>query len=190
MSQAGQAGRWRRAATVCAAAGMALWCGTALASERPRAPAPSSTALAPLYACRSQSDPASRLACYDAAVGALAQAQDQGTVQVFDREQIRQTRRSLFGFDLPRLAIFSGGDKQGGTEELSHVEGVIASATRDQDGAWVIVLEDGARWHQSDDATVGRWPRKGMAVAIDRGALGSYKMSIAKQPSIKVRREG
>lgn len=174
------------------AAGVAaLGIASAAADAAKQPPLPSSTALAPLYACRAETDPAKRLACFDAAVGKLAEAQDQGAVQVFDREQIRQTRRSLFGFDLPRLAIFSGGgEKHAPVEELSHVEGVIASATRDQEGAWVLVLEDGARWHQTDQANVGRWPKKGMAVTIDRGALGSYKMSIARQPGIKVRREG
>ena len=61
-----------------------------------------------VLACRSETDPQARLQCFDRTSGALATAAQSGAVVVVDREEVRRTRRSLFGFSLPRLPFFRG----------------------------------------------------------------------------------
>ena len=63
-------------------------------------------------ACRDIADPAQRLACYDTAVGALATAEEQDDVVIASREEIRETRRGLFGLSLPKIKLFGGGDDE------------------------------------------------------------------------------
>lgn len=171
-----------------------LAAGSVRAADKAPQPA-SAAALQPVYACRAEPDPTRRLACYDAAVSELASAESTGDVQVLDQQTIRETKRRLFGFDrlhLPVLGAGGGADRKHApaAAEIDRVEGVIASADRDPDGRWIVVLEDGARWHQTDDTTLGRWPRKGNPVVIERGVLGSFRMRVANQPGIKVQREG
>lgn len=52
---------------------------------------------------------AERLACYDRTVAALGKAEEAKEIVVTDREQMREARRSLFGFRLPSLRIFGSG---------------------------------------------------------------------------------
>jgi len=58
--------------------------------------------------CQSIKDNNARLACYDKAASALVSATASGDVAIVDRNQVRQVRRSLFGFALPRIPFFSG----------------------------------------------------------------------------------
>lgn len=138
-----------------------------------------------LIACRSIADQAEKFACLDRTSAALEAAAAAGDLVVFDRQQVRETKKTLFGFDLPNLRLFTGDDKE---EEVKSVEGKVGSAYANGNGQWVIRLADGATWQQIDDAVLGRRPKQGMDVKISRGAVGSFKMTIAGQPAIKVRR--
>lgn len=140
-----------------------------------------------LMACQAISDAAVRLRCFDEASSKLKASVDGGEVYLTDRAQMRKTRRSLFGLPLPDLGIFGGGDESAGREALSQIETTVSVARLDADG-WVVSVEDGSTWRQIDGAPLAIAPRKGMEVVIKRGALGSYRMSIRKQPPIKVRR--
>lgn len=168
----------------------------ALAYPAFAAPAPHENpqALQKVIDCRSTSDPQARLACYDQSVAALAAAEANRDIVVVDREQVKKTRRSLFGFRLPSLDIFGGGDKDHGKsdhaeeDELKEITATIRSATRGSYGAWIITLDDGAQWEQTDSRMLGRSPKPGMSVTIKRAALGSYKMSWANGPAVKARR--
>jgi hypothetical protein len=139
-----------------------------------------------LSACRGVADASERLACFDKAAAALDTAEASGEVVVVDRAQARAARRQAFGFNLPTLAIF---DKAATQEELNTVTAMIAGAYRGAGGRWVMQLDDGATWLQTDDAELSREPRPGSAVRIKRATFGSYMMNIDGQPSIRVRRE-
>lgn len=145
-----------------------------------------------LIHCRSISDPGARLACFDTASAALEQAAERRDVVVVDRAQVRESRRRLFGLALPSLPIFGGGGRghDSGDDEISTLEGVVASASRDTYGQWSVRLRDeGGLWVQVDHNILALDPRPGQAVVIRRGALGSYMMRVGNQPGIRVRRQ-
>ena len=96
--------------------------------------------------CRGMADPAARLSCYDMAVEALDAAERQGEVVVVDRAQVRESRRALFGFDMPSLPAF--GRVTAGEDEVSSVETTLTRASRGGDGKWVFRLSDGSTWRQ------------------------------------------
>jgi hypothetical protein len=143
-------------------------------------------------ACRSIADSAQRLACFDQSVAKLQEAADKQDIMVVDREQVRQTRRSLFGFSVPDLGIFGGGNKADkhtdDRDDVKEITGTVRTARMDGEGNWIVTLDDGAVWHQTDGA-VGIAPRAGGQVTIRRAALGSYFLRVGNQPGVKARRE-
>lgn len=145
-----------------------------------------------VLACKTIADPAQRLACYDQNVGALADAKAKKDIVVVDRQEVREAKRSLFGFTLPNLRIF--GDSDGGKSksadepEETEITAAVRSARQDGDGNWIIVLDDGAVWHQTA-GDIALAPKSGMQVTIRRAALGSYFLRVGKQPGVKARRE-
>jgi len=141
-----------------------------------------------LLACRSVSDAAKRLACYDSKVSALDAAAKNDELVVVDRSQIRQARRSLFGLTLPDLGIFGGGKAEREGEGISEIESTIRRAYYSS-YRWNIILDDGARWVQIDTRDPARDPRAGQTIRIRRAALGSFLANIEGQRAIRVRRE-
>lgn len=135
--------------------------------------------------CRMIADPAERVACYDRSVEALQAAERRKEVAIVDRAQISESKRALFGLSLPRLPVF--GRAEDGTQ-ISQINSTVASAAMDR-GNWLLRLVDGSKWRQIDDNELGRRPRAGDKVIVKRAALGSFRMSIAGTPGIKVRRE-
>ena len=116
-----------------------------------------------------------------------------------DREQVKDAKRKLFGFSLPSISLFNhdGKDdkdkdirKAARAEEVEEITAKISKVGHNADGGWVITLEDGARWEQTDAMIFGRNPKPGATATIKRGALGSFKMSIDGSPSCKARRIG
>jgi hypothetical protein len=136
--------------------------------------------------CRAIADEKARLACFDAAVASFEAAAASRELVVVDRKQIRESKRSLFGLNLPRLPIFGGG---GDDEEIDSIEGVVASAFADGEGRWVVRLEEGGTWRQIDSTMLGRRPRAGSKVKINKAAMGSFMMRLDGQPGIRARRE-
>lgn len=140
-----------------------------------------------LAACRPVTDPAQRLACYDAAAAALDEAERSGEVVVLDREQMNETRRGLFGFALPNMDLFNRGEGVV-VEEIDNVEYVVRTAREFRDDEWVFTMEDGSVWRQIDGRMWGR-PRAGETAVVRRAALGSFLMNVGDAPAIRVRRE-
>jgi hypothetical protein len=144
-------------------------------------------ARAPLFEavvqCRAIADQTQRLACYDSAVAALDQAEQTHNIVVMDKSQVRETRRSLFGFSLPKIHLFGAGDD----EEVTKIDAVVASTTRDQDNRMIFTIDGGARWHQIDDRTVVG-VKRGVKVTIKEAAFGSYFADFP-HGAMRVRRE-
>jgi hypothetical protein len=143
-------------------------------------------ALEALSACRAVTDPAVRLACYDSAAGRLDEAEKTGEIVVVDRKQAGEVRRQAFGFALPSLALF---DKAEGTEKLDRVESVLTAARRGADGKWILQLENGAVWRQTDPEGPARTPRLGMTVTVRSASMGSYLVSVDGQAGFRAKRE-
>lgn len=174
---------------ILAAALAASASGTADAQRRNRPTAPERPAvLNQLTACRTVTSDAERLACYDRQVAALEAAEASREIAVVDRQQIRSTRRSLFGLTLPDLGIF-GGDNDEGEEgaAVNEINSTVRSAGVGSDGRTVFRLDDNSVWVQTD----GRpgYARNGEAIRIRRAALGSYIANVAGRAGIRVVRQ-
>lgn len=143
--------------------------------------------LAQLKACRSITDEAERLACYDAKVGAIVSASDAGDVKVVSREEVRKTRRQLFGITMPDIAILKGDGKD---EEVASdlFETTIASGRQTGQSSWRFTTAEGAVWE------VNNLPRKlapinpGDKVVFKKATLGYYFIRINGQIGVKGRR--
>ena len=59
-----------------------------------------------LVRCRALTDDAARLRCFDSAAATLQQQAENRDLVVVDRKQIQETKRSLFGLDIPDLNPF------------------------------------------------------------------------------------
>jgi hypothetical protein len=142
-------------------------------------------ALQSVLDCRGIADGARRLACYDAATAKMGEAEAKGDIVVIDRVQAEKAHREAFGLHVPSLAFVSRALKP---EEVNEIHGVVKSARADPYGKWTFVLEDGAVWRQISDQ-LDRDPKAGSKVTIRRAALGSFKMSVDGQPTIRVHRD-
>ena len=138
-----------------------------------------------LVRCRTIADDAERLQCFDNAAANLQQAQERRDLVVVDRQQVRENRRRLFGLPLPDLGGVFGSDDE---DAVDHIESTVASASQVDMGRWVVRLEDGSTWVQTDNEVLAARPRPGQRVRVNRAALGTYMMRVNNQPGIRVRR--
>lgn len=141
------------------------------------------TPVGTVTACRSIADNAARLACYDSAAAALDQAVTSKDLVVLSPGDVKQTRRSLFGFALPKLPFL--GDKDQEEEEITTK---LKSARSMGYGKWRLVLEDGAVWETTESNRDEVTPGPGTSVRIKRGVLGSYMINIDGTHGVKARR--
>lgn len=140
--------------------------------------------------CQAITDPAQRLACFDASVAKLKTATEQREVVVVDREQVRKTRRSLFGFSFPDLPkIFGGGDgdDEADEPEFKQLESTIVKVGSQGNGKWIMVLPDGAAW-QYTEVNRNVEPEAGDKILIKKAALGSFMANIDGQRAVRVQR--
>lgn len=137
-----------------------------------------------LMACRTITASDQRLACYDRETAAINQAIARQDIVMIDKERARAAGRSLFGFSVPNF-----GGLFGTNGEISQIDGTIKNAGHGPDGGWLITLDDGSVWAQTDDWP-GLDPRPGKKVIVKRGTLGSFWLSIPGQNGIKVKRVG
>jgi hypothetical protein len=141
-----------------------------------------------LFACSSVADAAARLACYDKASAALAQAQQAKDIVFVDRDQMREARKGMFGFSFPKIRLFGGGDDEDDQAVIKELSSSIDRTGQMPTGQWFFVLPDGARWNQTDTQVMIRDPKKGDTIVIKRGPVGNYLASIAGRRGIRVKR--
>jgi hypothetical protein len=159
-----------------------------LGSAATAAPKDPSALVRSLTECQRQTDDPARLRCYDAAVSALTEATTSGKVVMVDREEVRRTRRSLFGFSLPKLPFFRGDDSS--EDQQDELTAKVASAGSAGYGKYRIKLEDGALWETTESSSAVRDPAAGDTVVIKKGPLGSYMMRISGQRALRAKRVG
>ncbi len=157
-------------------------------------PAEQAGVLKALLDCRTLTDDAARLACYDRQAAEIGGATERDELVVMDKEAVRKTRRSLFGFSLPRLPFLSGGDddagkdgERDGEEPANRIEAKVQSVRSLAMDKWAFVLDDGARW-ETVEALGGRDPRAGGTVLIKRAALGSFMAQFDGGRWVRVKR--
>jgi len=140
-----------------------------------------------LLRCREVTDDAERLRCFEEKSDALAGALERREVVAADRQEVQEAKRQLFGFSLPDLNMFDGGEAGEDEDDVDSVEGTVASVSQDANSRWVLTLESGQVWRQSDSRAIVR-PRPGQPVTIRRASMGSFMMRVNNQPGIRVQR--
>ena len=141
-----------------------------LAAAAAPQPAPIANEVTAIAACRGIADGAARLACYDQAANKLQQALASKDLTVLSRADVRQTRRSLFGFTLPKIPFLGGADEGDAKQITAKVTSIRASGYN----KWQFRLEDGALWETTEPSVDGYMPDKGSSVTIKTGVLGNY----------------
>jgi hypothetical protein len=163
-------------------------CGVVLSTAVAAKPMPDTgppAVVRELFACRAITDTTQRLACYDKQTNLIEQALGKRDVVMIDKEKATAAKKSLFGFSTPSLAgMFGGGD------DVKSIESKVTSVTKNADGGWIVKLEDGSVWSQTDDAMLGLPPARGDKVKITRGFGGSYFLQLGKQSGYRARRIG
>lgn len=139
-----------------------------------------------LTECRRISDHAARLSCFDQAAAAIDEAESRRDLVVVDRNQLSKTRRTLFGLTLPNLSIF--GDDSPDAEGVQRIESTIQKVAQSPYGKWLLTLEDGATWEQTDSRNLPITPKVGHNIKIRKAAMGSYLANVKDQVAIRVRR--
>ncbi|MFZ5707157.1 MAG: hypothetical protein ACOY5R_18035 [Pseudomonadota bacterium] len=141
-----------------------------------------------LLDCRGIADNGQRLACYDRSVGAMEDAEKKKDLVVVDRKEIRETKKSLFGFSLPKLSLFGDGDeKEEKADEVQEIESTVVSVRPSKGGDWALRLaNDAGTWETGGALTVP--PRVGDKVKIRKASLGSYLGSVGISRGIRFRR--
>ena len=155
----------------------------ASSKTQPLASAPPPKIFLDVVQCRAITDAAERLACFDRSVGALASAQQSKDLYVADKDAMREARRGLFGFNLPKMRIFGDDDME---KDVDAIDSTIAAFNESQRG-YVFTLKDGARWRQTDSVYMDR-PKVGAPIRIKRAALGSFFGSISGRPGFRIER--
>ena len=138
--------------------------------------------------CRSIGDGAARLACYDAKVASLAEAQTSSDLIVASKEDMREARRGLFGLSLPRISLFGGDDDNPDDKlQIKEIDARLVGFGGAL-GRWVLTLDNDSTWVQTDGAYINQ-PKVGAKIHIKRGVLGSYLANVNGGLGFKVKRE-
>lgn len=159
-----------------------LAAGAAFAQDAP---------LAKVYACAGLAKADERLACYDAAVAGLKQAEVTGGVAVVSREQVAEASEQSFGFRKPEaadIARAAGIAVPKAAEQPDNVQVTIATAAKRGDGKYRFTLDNGQVWDQIEIEKVDRLGALPLKAEIKAAALGSFLMRIDGGRSIRVRR--
>lgn len=148
-------------------------------------------AVADVLLCRRIEAGPTRLACLDAAAAALSEAVAARSIVVLDRSEIKKTRRSLFGFTLPRLPFF-GNDRDSPEPEdeaqaVRQIETTIRQVGEYGRGMWTLVLEEGGTWRTTETSRTFD-PKPGDPLTIKRGTLGNYLAVFGRTGSVRVER--
>ena len=138
-----------------------------------------------LVNCRNIADAAERLTCYDARVAAIDEAEKKDELVLADKTAMKEARRGLFGFSIPKLKIFGNDGKE---DEKFELTAKIDSAYQTSYGKWTIVLDSGARWVQIDSEPLRKTPASGMEIKIREAAMGSYWANVDGARAIRMRR--
>jgi hypothetical protein len=137
--------------------------------------------------CRAVVAADARLACFDKAAAALESAVKSKEVRIVDRQEVRKARRSLFGFTIPKLALFGGADGDETPEEtasFSEINTTVESARAVENGRVEIrLVGEEAVWRTTDPMPFP--PRSGAKIRIRKGALGNYFIAIAGERSVR-----
>ena len=157
--------------------------GGAFAQEAP---------LSKVYACAGISGAQERLACFDAAVAGLKQAEASGGVTVVTPEQKAAAAKQSFGFAEGGAAAQKAQAAAVGAapppEQPDVVTVKIIEAVKARDNRHRFTLDNGQVWEQVETDKVQGIKTLPATAEIRKASLGSFMMKINDGRSIRVRR--
>lgn len=140
-----------------------------------------------IEACRAIQVDAERLACFDREASAFVRALRSGNLSVVDRADMRNARRSLFGFSLPKLPFFTG-DKSAEEPSDQLISSVRFVQPLANDRYRITIADGDAVWETVDTPMRFTEPKRGERIVIRKASLGSYFLSVGNQLGVKGRR--
>ena len=156
-----------------------LAAGSALAQQAP---------LEKVYACAGITKSEDRLACYDAAVSGLKQAEASGGVAVVSKEQIAAAERQSFGLASPSLNdVARSAAPAAAPAPLEKVDANITEVTKRPNGLLRFTLDNGQVWEEFD-GSFGRLIGLPLKAEIRKGALGGFMIKVGEKAPVRVRR--
>jgi hypothetical protein len=148
-----------------------------------------------VYACAGVTDSAQRLACFDAAVAGLKQAESSGGLAVVNREQIEKAEKEAFGLATPSLSALADSVRSGSAapaaekpKSLDRVTFPVKSVSKGPDGKYRFVMENGQEWRQTDSIRLPSAGKGPWQAEIRKGAMGSYMLKLDNSTAVRVRR--
>jgi hypothetical protein len=171
---------------VVIAAALAGLATAGAAQQRDVAPGPAAGVLDGFRQCRAIAAAEARLACFEAATDRLERAVAVKEVTLVDKQEIRRARRSLFGFTLPRIALFGGGAGRDAPDEpeFTELNTTVTSAHMVENGRVQFQIAEGeAVWRTTDPVAFPFKP--GAKVRIRQGALGNYFIAVAGERTVR-----
>ncbi len=148
---------------------------------RPSEPAKGAALLDAIVDCRSRSEQAARLACYDRASADLVAARETRGLQVVDAAEGEEKRRSVFG-----LAPAEQVRRADVAPPIAKLDGVIARVTPFGRDNFTLTLSDNSVWRTTDGARIS--PAAGDSISIRRAAMSSYLASFGGARGIRIKR--
>ena len=151
---------------------------------------PTPEVLDQLYKCKALTDDSARLACYDAGVGRVEEAQATGELVAIDREAAKEIKRESFGFNIPSLPKI-GLPSFGSDNDADEVTVLKIDRTKKKPrGDYYFYTENGQVWEQVDGAGLRRTPRgDDNTLHVRKAAIGSFLAQLnGKGSGIRVRR--
>lgn len=162
------------------------WSGPALAAD---VAVPTAKPVAALQQCRTMTDTAARLACYDRAVDALNAATASNEVVIVERQEVRKVRKGLFGFSLPKVGFLTGrADNAEDNSDAKELQTTITAARSIGNGKWRFTVEDGATWETVETSSAFTDPAPGRKVLLEAGSLGGYFAKVEKGRRVQAKR--
>ena len=165
---------------------MMMWLLMGAAIANPLADKPNANPLIEALAqCLTIKADAERLACTDVAAAKLIAAERGRELVVVTRDEVRKTKRSLFGLAIDENDVFAG--REAPADRIERLETTIAAAAPTGMERWSLVLAEGGRW-RTTEAWDYASPKPGMTVVVRKAAMGSYVLDAKGQRSVRVMR--
>jgi hypothetical protein len=165
-------------------AGITLSATNAGAAQKAEKVAPRAEILQRLVDCRSISNSAERLTCFETQTAKIDEAEAKRDLVIIDRDIATKSRKENFG--LPTKPLIVGKTPALG-EGVTDVTSKIRSAKLLDNNRWLFVLEDGARWYQAESKSI-RQPKPGHEIRIRKASFGGYLANVNGQKATRVRR--
>ncbi|MBU7580084.1 MAG: hypothetical protein KAF27_06385 [Porphyrobacter sp.] len=121
-------------------------------------------------------------------MGTLVSAIEAGDVRLVDREEVRKTRRQLFGLPLPETELLKPDEKDRAEEASELFETTIASGRQTGPSTWRFTTVEGAVWEINSPTRKIKPIAEGDKVGFKKASLGYYFIRINGEIGVKGRR--